>query len=175
MSNLFFYIQELPEMRVLAFHTMGPTARDDAFQLMQEWFLQQQLPDGYVPRIFGYHKKNPKTGKGDFGYEVLLSLPPDGSFTPAASVRTLEPCNYVCVTSEQLQWPFVRQYVTSTPYFVANNGAWTQSTDTWGFLNRQWLEEHHADPKAIQQFMLTGLTPFEYHHYTIMIPVTRTS
>lgn len=172
MSNLYFYLQRLPDTRVMAFHAMGPTAKDDANQLMQDWFLQQQLPEGYVPRIFAYHKKNPQTGKADYGYEMLISLPEAGNFTPVASVSTLPACDYLCVTSTQPEWQFIKQYLKQGPYYEYVDNQWVQ-TNIAGFLNRQFLEEQHVIPESIQQFMMTSLTPFEYNNYTVMIPVSR--
>ena len=83
MSELMIWIQQLPTIRVMAFHNVGEGAQSGALQLLQDWFVQQQLPQGYLPRIFGY----PKELDGQEGYEVLIALPPTGTFTPAVSVR----------------------------------------------------------------------------------------
>ena len=175
MSSLFFHIDHTPTMRVMAFHAMGPTQKEDAAQLMQEWFLQQQLPEGHVPRIFSYYKKNPESGKGDFGYEMLITLPETGTFTPEVSVSVLDACSYACVSSDKPEWGFVRENLKQGPFYENVDNQWVATQAYGGFLNRQWLVEQHVVPESIAQFMLTSLTPFEYSGYTVMIPIAKTA
>jgi hypothetical protein len=173
MANLGFWIQELLAVRVVAFHCLGEGAEASAFQLMQEWLLQQQLPEGYVPRIFGYTKSAGQPGVAVSGHEVLLTLPPSGHFTPAVSVRTLEPCAYACVTSVRPEWQFVKERFGKDPLYIRQGAQWVVSADHGGQVQRQWLLEHHANAEDIQNCIRTGLTAPQYHHFTIMIPVGR--
>jgi hypothetical protein len=173
MSALFIWIQELPALRVMAFHALGDDAKEDAFQHMKDWLLQHQLPGDYLPRIFGYDKKHPRTGTPDFGYEVLVSLPEEGEFTPEIGLRVVEADAYACVTSDRLDWEFVRGNIARGPYYVWYDGAWVPTESYGGFPNRQWMEEYHPDPEVIGSFMRTGLTPLDYERYTIMVPIAR--
>ncbi len=169
MPNLGIWIQEMPDTRAIAFHAVGPNAQDDGFCMMVEWILQQQLPDGYIPKVYGYTKPLNSAP----GHEILLGLPPSGSFTPAASLRQLPACAYACVTSRQPEWDFVRQHIATGPYHVREGNQWAR-TDAYGpILQQQWMMEYHADREEMENCIRTGLSAPQFHHFTLMIPIAR--
>jgi len=157
-------------MQTMAFHSVEQDPQAGALQLMQDWFVQGQLPMGYLPRIFGY----PKPLAERPGYEVLIELPPGGRrFTPATSMRNLAACAYACVTSTQPEWAFVQENIANGPYYVRFGDQWALTDAYGGMLQRQWMLEYHADKESLENCIRTGIVPPTYHHYTIMIPIAR--
>ncbi len=104
MTDLDIRFEELPPMRVAAFHAMGEAPEGPAQEKLSAWAREKgllNLPER--PRTFGYNKPDPTPGNPVYGYEFIINVGPEVESDDRVEVREFPGGKYAVTQCKGVQ------------------------------------------------------------------------
>ncbi|MHA2369200.1 MAG: AraC family transcriptional regulator [Candidatus Hodarchaeales archaeon] len=127
MTNRIVRLVKTEPMRLAVFHGYSKTPESDAHETCQAWAeAKGLLKDPATYLLFGHNNPDPSPDKEEYGYDTLITLPPDMNVDPDIQIQEFPRRLYAVVRTTLANlgqtWVYLCDWAENSGYKIADDG-----------------------------------------------------